>query len=197
MSDDVTTPPAGDEPQTPTTPTPPAGAETMTAPTPAKTAERTYSEADYRAVQNEARNLRTRLREAEQTGSQHQSALEALQADTNSLRTRLAAAEDSLRAYRLRDAIAETARADDAGELHGLDPELAARLLESVEYDEDGQPKSLKTALGKLVKRYPQLAAAAAPRTPAQPAAGTAQRATPSATQLKEQKRRDQRYTPL
>lgn len=163
-------------------PTPPAGETTpATAPAPVASPETTdadaptLSPAEARELRREAQSLRRRLREVEglQTTSQQETATQvaALQAELDALRATHSAAADALRAYRLRDAIAETAEADDATDLRGVNPELAARLIEGVEWGDDGRPKGLGPALRKLLKRYPQIAAAPA-RVPSQPPAG-------------------------
>lgn len=172
-ADDGTTSPAGVTPPPSAPPTPAPVAASAPAPEPeTEPPARTYTAAEYREVVSEARNLRARLRETEQTAGQHGAALEAARAEAETLRGQLAAAHDALRGYRLRDAIAETAREDGADDLRGLDPELAARLIEGVEYGEDGAPKGLGPALRRLLKRYPQIAGAAPPRVPPQPPAG-------------------------
>lgn len=188
-TDAATTPPAGDA-AAPTTP--PAGDEGRRD----EPAERTYTAAEYRAVQNEAKNLRARLREAEQSATTAAPALEAAQRDADALRAELAGIRERLRGYELRDAIAEATRADDAADLAGLDPALAARLIE-VEYGDDGRPKALSAALRKLVKQYPQLANGA-PRVPAQPSAQGGGRPAPARPDdIKQAKLREGGYHPL
>lgn len=161
-------------------PTPPAGETTpATAPAPVASPEttdadaQTLTAAEARELRREAQSLRRRLREVEgqQTTSAQETATQvaALQAEFDALRATHSAAADALRAYRLRDAIAETARASD--DLRGVDPDLAARLVEGIEWGEDGKPKGLAAALKSLVTRYPQIAAAPA-RIPSQPPAG-------------------------
>lgn len=170
-ADDGLTPPAGAAPVEPVTPPAEPAPAPAASPAEPETSARTYTAAEYREVVSEARNLRARLRETEQTAGQHGAALEAARADADALRAQLATASEALRAYRLRDAIADTARASD--DLRGIDPDLAARLVE-VEYGEDGRPKGLTAALKSLVERYPQIAGPARPRVPAQPPAGGA-----------------------
>lgn len=143
------TPPAGD------TPSPDAALVVVAEPEPTAAPERTYSAAEYRAVQNEAKNLRSRLRELEVTAAGHTPALEATAAERDAARAELAALSDEVRGHRLRTAIAEVARSND--DLGTLDPALAQRLLDDVEWDEAGRPKGLAAKVRALVAQYPQL----------------------------------------
>jgi hypothetical protein len=180
---------------------PPVGAAPVVdfvtpAPTPAPVAatadpvdEPVITAAEARELRREAQSLRRRLREIEgvqtTTQSEAQQQVASLQAELDALRASHGQATEALRAYRLRDAIAETARGSD--DLRGLDPDLAARLVE-VEYGDDGKPKGLTAALRGLVERYPQIAAG--PRVSAQPPAGKAQAAAVVTDDLIAQKRR-------
>lgn len=163
MSDEPQAPATPPEGDAPATPSPPAGEATPPTPAP----ERTYTAAEFREVQSEARNLRARLRAAEEAAAPLAPALEAARGEADALRSQVASLTERLRAYELRDAIAAAAREEEG--LQSLDAELAARLVEGVEY-EAGAFKGLSAALKRLVKKYPQLAPA--PRVPAQPAAG-------------------------
>lgn len=132
--------------------------------------ERTYSPAEYRAVQNEAKNLRMRLRDIEGAATQHSAALEAAKSEAEAIRAAHASATEELRAHRLRQAISEAGRGDD--DLRGIDPDLVAPHLSGVEWGDDGKPKAVAAALRDVVKRFPQLVSA--PRVPTQPPAGSA-----------------------
>ena len=154
MSDELETPAAPD-------------AESST-PVVEPTTERTYSAADYRAVQNEAKNLRARLREIEAQAAERANAVTTVQAELETIRTAHAAAAEELRTHRLRLAVTEATRKDES--LRGLDPDLILPHLR-VEWD-DGKPKGVGAALKDVIERFPQLAAPVAPRVPAQAAAG-------------------------
>jgi hypothetical protein len=163
MSDEpeiVVTPPVGDAP---TPETPPAG-------DPAEPTTRIYTAAEFRAVQNEAKNLRARLRDLETTVTGHAPALEALRAEAETARSQVAALTDEARGYRLRQAISDAGR--DADDLRGIDPDLVAPHLTGVEWGDDGRPKAIAAALRGVLKRFPQIAATPAPRVPTQPPAG-------------------------
>jgi hypothetical protein len=153
-----------DEIETPEVEAPPPAGET--------TPERTYSPAEFRAVQNEAKNLRARLREIEAQAAERANTVTATQAELESIRTAHAAAAEELRTHRLRLAIVTASRDDDA--LAGIDADLVLPHLR-VEWNDDGTPKGVLGALRDAVKRFPSLvpaAASSAPRVPAQTAAG-------------------------
>jgi hypothetical protein len=155
--------------------TPPAG--TLTDAPPAG-AERTYSPAEYREVQNEAKNLRRRLKEledrqaaAEQAGM---SEAERARAERDEARGQLEGASAELRAYRLRDAIEAAVQpptlpveggGEQANPLHGISARLAVKLLDAgaVEADEAGQfkPAALRKALAALAAEFPEIRAQA------------------------------------
>lgn len=164
VADATATPPAAQ----------PAAPPPATTPADDETSERTYSAAEVRALKNEAKNLRARLREVEAQAAGHPAALEAATRDAEALRGQVASLSDRLRAYVLRDAISEAGRDDEAGDLRGVNADLAARLIEGVEWGDDGAPKGVAPALRKLIKRYPEIAAAT-PARPAQPPAGGGQ----------------------
>jgi len=121
--------------------------------------ERTYTAAEVKALKREAQALRTRLREVEASTSDATTQLSAT-------RERLTSLESEARSYRLRDAITAAANTDEA--LRGLDAALAAKLVEGVEWSDDGKPKAVGAALKTLVAQYPQLVAQAGPRLVAQ-----------------------------
>jgi len=158
----------------PTTETPPAG-------DPA----RTYTQAEFRAVQNEARNLRARLKAAEDAAAAATPALEAVRGEAETLRGQVAAATEELRTFRLRQAIVEAGR--DADDLRGIDPDLVAPHLGGVEWGDDGRPRAVAAALRGVLKRFPQIAPAA-PRVPSQPPAGGA-RPVGDSTAIAQEKR--------
>lgn len=154
-----------DELETPEADAPPPAGETATP-------ERTYSPAEFRAVQNEAKNLRARLREIEAQAAERANTVTATQAELETIRTAHAAAAEELRTHRLRLAIATTSREDEA--LAGIDADLVLPHLR-VEWNDDGTPKGVLAALRDAVKRFPTLVPVAtpnAPRVPAQTAAG-------------------------
>jgi hypothetical protein len=158
----------------------------------AATTERTYTAAEYKAVQNEARNLRQRLRDLETQHNTVAQTAEVLRSDLEAFRSERETLLSETRTYRLRDAISAAANGDDA--LRGLDPALAARLIEGVEWGDDGKPKGIGAKLKTLVSEYPQLVAASGPRLPVQRSATTAPGATVTTDQVIEQKRRSGRY---
>ena len=156
------------------------------------TTDRTYTQAEYKVVQNEARNLRQRLRDLEtQHGTVAQTA-EVLRSDLEAIRTERETLLSETRTYRLRDAISAAANGDEA--LRGIDPGLAVRLIEGVEWGEDGKPKGIAAKLKALVSEYPQLVAQAGPRLPVQRSAATAPGATVTTEQVIKQKRESGRY---
>jgi hypothetical protein len=168
-------------------------AEPEAEPTPT---ERTYTAAEHRAVQNEAKNLRARYRELEATVAGHAPALEAVQTELAAARAELAALVDEARGYRLRSAIADAARNDDT--LRGVDAELAARLIDGVEWGDDGKPKGVTAALKRVVERFPQVAAAPTPRTPQPPAgSGIGAQRTITTEDVILQKRQSDGYSPF
>jgi hypothetical protein len=188
-----TTPPAGD----PVAPDAPQ-ADAPVTPEPDATPERTYTQAEYRQVQNEAKNLRARLRELEAAQQSTAPALEATQAERDAARAELATLAEEVRGYRLRAAIADAARADET--LRAADPDLVARLIEGVEWGEDGKPKGVRDGLRRLAERYPQVFAAPT-ATPARvgqlPAAGSNVAREISQQDVIAQKRRTADYPPL
>lgn len=153
--------------------TPPAGTTTDAAPAAAD--GRTYSPAEYREVQNEAKNLRRRLKELEDRQAEAERAKlteqERKDADLTAATERLSAVERELQGYRLRDAIEaavgpatlpqEGGAEPQANPLHGISPKLAARLIDaaSLEVDEAGQfkPGALRKALAALAAEYPEI----------------------------------------
>lgn len=150
------------EPVAPTEPTPevaPAEPEAEAEAEP--TEERTYSAEEYRRVTREAQALRRRLREAE-------SATAILTPELDGLRQERELLLSEARGYRLRDAIAAVQREHEA--LRGVEPSLAARLIEGITWNEQGKPTGVKAALEALLSTYPQLAPT--PRLPMQSAAG-------------------------
>ena len=170
------------------TETPQAG-ETQDAPAASAepTTERTFSAAEFRAVQNEAKNLRARLREIEGAAKGHQDAVATTRAELEATQARYAAAAEELRTHRLRSAVAAVAREDEA--LRGVDPDLVLPHLK-IEWADDGTPKGVAAALKDVAKRFPSIVPSAAPgpRVPTQSAASNAQPA--AAPDLVAQKRR-------
>lgn len=152
---------------------PPVGTASpvVTPPADDETTERTYSAAEMRAVKNEARNLRDRLRKIEAQIEAHPAALEAATREAEALRSQAATTAERLRGYVLRDAIAAAGADDDAADLRVSDPVAAARLIEGVEWGDDGAPKNVPAALRRLLRQHPVLAAQP-PARAAQPAAG-------------------------
>jgi hypothetical protein len=167
-----------DELETPEVEAPPPAGES--------TPERTYSPAEFRAVQNEAKNLRARLREIEAQAAERANTVTATQAELEAIRTAHAAAAEELRTHRLRLAIVTASREDEA--LSGIDADLVLPHLR-VEWNDDGTPKGVLAALRDAVKRFPSLVPAQAPnapRVPAQTAAGkSASGTTDAAVQAK------------
>jgi hypothetical protein len=147
---------------------------TTTDAAPAAAEAPTLSPAEARALKNEAQNLRKRLREFEEAKAEAERAAmteaERLKADHTAAQQRIAALEAANQAYLLRDAIEQAvtpatlpqeggeAKAND---LHGIDPKLAARLVDaaSLERAEDGtiKPAALRKALAALLKEYPSI----------------------------------------
>lgn len=178
----------GQEPQAGAAPdaaaTPPAGTTTDAAPAAADAP--TLTPAEARALRNEAKNLRTRLRDLEAKEAEAQRAqlseAERIRGDLEREAARASALEAEVRGYRLRDAIEAavgpaTLPVEGGGEqenpLHGISPRLAVRLLDpaSVETDEAGayKPAALRRALQALASEYPEIRPAAPP-PPAYPA---------------------------
>lgn len=161
-----------------TTPTTPPEATTEE-----PTTERVYTAADYRAVVNEAKNLRSRLRETEATAT-------TVKSELDTLRSQLSAHAEELRSHRLRAALNAAAK-DEA-----FDVELVSKLVE-VEWSDDGKPKGVQAAVKSLLEQYPQLRTAPqAPRIPTQSPGGSAPAANANQKVLDE-KRNSGMYHPL
>ena len=120
------------------------------------TEERTYTAAEYKAVQREAQNLRKRLRDAE-----------AQATELPTLRQAHDALLSEVRQARLHTAIRTEVQARE--EWRKLDPELAAQLLQNVTWSDAGNPVGVKAALESVISRYPQLIPG--PVVPPQPSA--------------------------
>ena len=156
------------------------------------TNERTYTAAEYKSVQNEARNLRQRLRDLETQHGTATQATEALRGDLDAVRSERETLLSETRTYRLRDAISDAAKADEA--LRDIDPALASRLIEGVEWGDDGKPKGIAAKLKALVGEYPQLVAQAGPRMPVQRSATTAPGGGVTTDQVVQLKKASGRY---
>jgi hypothetical protein len=150
--------------------------------------ERTPTLAELKAAKKEAQHLRTRLRELEASTTDAATQL-------STPRERLTTLEAEVRGHRLHAAISAEAAKDEA--LRGLDPALAAKLIEGVEWSEDGKPKGIGASLKTLVTTYPQLVANAGPRLAPQGSATSPVTTGLSTEQLVEQKRRSGMYPAL
>lgn len=187
------TPPAG-------TVAPPAAAPLAGTPTPTPAPAPAASPADdastsepvsleeARRLRQEAQSLRRRLREFETAQEQQQRAAmsdaERLRADHEVATQRAATLEAEVRGYRLRDAIEAAVTPATLGEgeqaqpnpLHGVDPRLAARLIDpaALTYGDDGrpQPASVRRALAQALAEFPTIRPSA-PTTTAPPPQGT------------------------
>jgi hypothetical protein len=150
--------------------------------------ERTPTLAELKAAKKEAQQLRAKLREIEASATDATTQL-------SSTRERLASLEVEVRGHRLHAAISAEAAKDEA--LRGLDPALAAKLIEGVEWSDDGKPKGIGASLKALVTTYPQLVASAGPRLAPQGSAVAPVVTGLSNEQLIEQKRRSGMYPAL
>lgn len=176
-----------DAEEQPETPAPEAGTPAPDAPPAGESdAPRTYTAAEFRAVQSEARNLRARLREIETQHANATAAQEAARGEAETLRAQAASLLDEVRGHRLQSAIAAAVTTD--ADLAGLDVELATRLVEGVEWGDDGRPKAIAAALRKLTRQYPQLITP--PRVPTQPPAGQTRAPAADDATINREKRR-------
>jgi FtsZ-binding cell division protein ZapB len=147
---------------------------TTTDAAPAAAEAPTLSPAEARALKNEAQNLRKRLREFEEAKAEAERAAmteaERLKADHTAAQQRIAALEAANQAYLLRDAIEAAVTPatlpQEGGEakqneLYGIDPKLAARLVDAaaLERGDDGtiKPAALRKALAALLREYPSI----------------------------------------
>lgn len=115
-------------------------------------AEETVPVAEFKKVQNEAKNLRQRLRkiEADLAGKENEgkSEVEQAQAELTATKTSLATAEQRNRELLV------AVRAPK----HGIaDGEVAARLIDFDDIEDASDPDQIDTALKALVKKHPFL----------------------------------------
>lgn len=119
----------------------------------------------------EAQNLRKRLREAERKLEEADRAKlteqERVAQDLARAQEAASTSSAALRKERVSNAVMRAATRLD------LDPELADQLVrpESVEFDDEGQPSNVEDHLTELVKRWPHLKKTAV-ESPAKPAPG-------------------------
>ena len=163
------TPQAGDAGNAPT---PQAGNTTTTEPQAGESQSEPLSLDEARKLRSEASNLRTRLKAAEAKAAEFDKlkadAEAAKLSETERLQKQLA---DLQKAHETATAQVKAERARAAIQVqafqNGIDPKLAARLIElsDLEYDDDGQPSNVPALIKTLIKEYPNLVSKAAPAT--------------------------------